>query len=202
MYLIANGGISDYPKNTKESVLLSKFDDSIDGVLIDVRLTFDNKLVLYENDLIVNNQYISRMNYEDIKKIDFNQGIKNYYIPLLEDILLYYDKDILIIKLHHNYDQNDKLINELKKVLNKYYVKRLIIVVDNDNLYDYLKLYTYYDIYNLNSSDNFINIDIKLKNYNGNLINNSSMGNFNNLIGDNKDVFVITNNSKILKNII
>lgn len=202
MYFIANGGISDYPKNTKEGVLLSKFDKDIDGVLIDVRLTLDNKLVLSENDFIFNNYYISKMNYKDIKKINIGSGINNYYIPLLEEILLYYDKDILIIKLHHNYDQNENLVLELKRILNKYYVKRLIIVVGNDNLYDYLKLYTDYEIYFFNNNENFINIDINIKNYNGNLINKSSMGDFNDLIGNSKDVFIITNNSKILKNII
>ena len=88
MYLIANGGLEGYPKNIKEGVLVSKFDDNIDGILIDVRMTNDGKLVLFEDDLIFKDNYISRMNYKDIKKIKIGDSINNYYIPLLEEILL------------------------------------------------------------------------------------------------------------------
>lgn len=209
MYLIANGGINGYPKNTKESFLLSKFDMDIDGVLIDVRMTNDSKLVLYENDLIMRNYYISKMNYEELKKINIGNGINNYYVPLLEEILLYYDKDILIIKLHHNFDQNENLILELKRILSKYYVKRLIVVVNNDNLYDYLKLLTNYEVYNLNNSDSFITIDAIATNYNGNLVHKlvSKNGNeidqnklFNNKNDIYKNYFILTNNSKLLRN--
>lgn len=200
MYLILNKGIIGYPKNTKEGVLLSKFDKTSDGVLIDVRMTKDNKLVLSENDLILKNYYISKMNYEDLKKINIGSGIDNYYIPLLEEVLKFYDKDILIINLHHNYDENKKLVTELKKSLDKYYVKRLIIVTSNDNLYDYLKIYTEYEVYNLNNIDNYIYIDIFSKNYNGEVKHYLKKSKeITDLDNDINDIFVITNNTKILK---
>ena len=209
MYLIADGGITGLPKNTKESVLLSNFDNNIDGVLVDVRMTNDNKLVLYENDLIFNNMYISKMSYQDLKKINIGNDISNYYIPSLEEILLYYDKDILIIKLHHNYDQNENLVLELKRILSKYYVKRLIVVVDNNNLYDYLDILTDYEIYNLNNSNNFLTIDVIASNYNGNLVhklvsNNGNQIDQNKIFNEKNDIyknyFILTNNSKLLRN--
>lgn len=208
MYLILNKGIIGYPDNTKEGVLLSKYDKTSDGVLIDVRMTKDNKLVLAENDLILKNYYISKMNYEDLKKINIGSGIDNYYIPLLEEILKFYDKDLLIINLHHNYDQNENLVNELSNLLNNYYTKKIIIVTDNDNLYDYLKLLTSYDVYNLNNHNNFVNVNVNTQNYNNEIIKSIDFNNefdfddFNKFI-DNKenfeDFFIVTNNPNLLK---
>lgn len=194
MFLIANGGVKGYPKNTKESVLLSKFDNNIDGVLVDVIMTNDHKLVLAENDWVFKNNYISKMNYQDIKKINIKSGVSNYYIPLLEEILLYYDKDILIVKLHHNYDQNESLVLELKNVLKKYYIKKLVIITDNDNLYDHLSLLTDYEMYNLNNSNNVIaNFDIKGINYNGKIKLITNHGSKSN------NLFMLTNDSKMFK---
>lgn len=205
MYLILNKGIIGYPDNTKEGVLLSKFDKTSDGVLIDVRMTKDNKLVLAENDLILKNYYISKMNYDDLKKINIGSGINNYYIPLLEEVLKFYDKDLLIINLHHNYDQNENLVNELSNLLNNYYTKKIIIVTDNDNLYDYLKLLTGYDVYNLNNHNNFVNVNVNTQNYNNEIIKNIDFNNefdLDNFI-DNKenfeDFFIVTNNPNLLK---
>ena len=117
MYIIANGGVNGYLKNTKDGVLLSKFDDFVDGVFIDVRMTLDEKLVLYEDDLIFDKYYISKMNYNDLQKIKTGDSLENQYIPLLEEILMNYEKDLLIINLHHNYDQNDKLVLVLNEIL-------------------------------------------------------------------------------------
>ena len=207
MYLIANGGVLGYPKNIKESVLLSKFDDNVDGVLIDVRMTDDGKLVLHESDLIFKDNYISKMSYQDIRKFKIGDSLNNYYIPLLEEILLYYEKDLLIINLHHNYDKNEELVSELNRILKKYYLKRVVIVTNNDNLFDYLNLLTDYEIYNLNNNDSFINIDVISKNYNSNLINNivskdkKDLENFNNSANNNfNNMYVITNNPKSIKN--
>ena len=206
MYLIANGGVLGYPKNIKESVLLSKFDDNIDGVLIDVRMTDDGKLVLHESDLIFKDNYISKMSYQDIRKFRIGDSLNNYYIPLLEEILLYYEKDLLIINLHHNYDKNEELVSELDRILKKYYLKRVVIVTNNDNLFDYLNLLTDYEIYNLNNNDSFINIDVISNNYNSNLINNivskdkKDLENFNNSVNNNfNNIYVITNNPKSIK---
>ena len=189
--------------------MLSKFESNTDGVLIDVRMSKDGKLVLHENDLIFNDNYISRMNYQDIKKIKIGETLKNYYIPLLEEILLYYDKDLLIIRLHHNYDENEKLVKELKSILGKYYVKKLIIVTDNDNLYEYLKILTDYEVYSLKNSNNFsLTTFILSKQHNNKIVsdiysnNKSDLEVFSNLskYDDNlNNIYVITNNPKILK---
>lgn len=208
MYIIANRRIKDYPKNSKEGILLSKFEDNTDGVLIDVRMTKDGKLVLYENDLIFNDYYISKMNYQDIQKIKIGNSLNNYHIPLLEDILMYYEKDILIINLHHNYDQNERLVQELKRILEKYYIKKIIIVADNNHLLEYLNLLTDYEVYHLNDNSKFINVDIKIENYNNTIRSSIVTNNKNDYarfyklkdIQDNLDnFFVITNNPNLLK---
>lgn len=209
MYLIANGGVHNL-KNAKEAILLSKFDSSCDGVLVDVRMTRDKKLVLYENDLIFNNYYISQMDYDDIKKISLGlPSWRNYYIPLLEDILSNYEKELLVIKLHHNYDQNELLVQELKRILEKYLLKKVVIVTDNDNLYEYLKLDFNYEVYFENNSNNFWYIDVFVVNYNNEIKPKFivSKGSFDECCNNKKyidneksdNIFIVTNNSRTLR---
>ena len=53
MYLINKGGILvDNQKNTKDSILLDKFNKMDDGVMIDIYMTKDKELVLANNALI------------------------------------------------------------------------------------------------------------------------------------------------------
>jgi len=207
MYFIAKGGIYGYPKNTKEAIALTNFDNDIDGVLIDVRMTKDSKLVLYEDDLI-DNYFISKTNYNELKNIRIGNSIDNYHIPLLEEVLIDYQKEYLIINLHHNYDQNEILVNELKNILENYAIKNVIVLTDDDNLYDYLKILTDLEVYKLRDNDKFIDIDIVSKNKNNNIIiepiigDNYELSNYfkNKTINSDIDnIFILTNNVKLLK---
>lgn len=126
MYIIANGGIyKDNYTNTMEAILLTKNASFIDGVLIDVRLTLDNKLVTCKYDDLSKNTLskgmVSKTNYHDLKKIRLPNKIFKYYIPLLEDVLnKYKSKKMIILNLHDALGKNDILVHETIKLVEKY----------------------------------------------------------------------------------
>lgn len=125
MYVIANGGIKEYGTNTIESIMLAKNASFTDGVLIDVRLTLDNKLVTVSNDDLtkttLSKGMVSKTKYHDLNKVKLLN--KNYktYIPLLKEILdKYQSNKIIILNLHDAMDKNEVLVNEVIKLINNY----------------------------------------------------------------------------------
>ena len=125
MYVIANGGLKEYGTNTIESIMLAKNASFTDGVLIDVRLTFDNKLVSCKYDDLskttLSKGLVSKMKYCDLKKVKLlNKTYKNY-IPLLKEILdKYQSNKIIILNLHDAIDKNEVLVNEVICLIDNY----------------------------------------------------------------------------------
>jgi len=125
VYVIANGGLKEYGTNTIESIMLAKNASFTDGVLIDVRLTFDNKLVSCKYDDLskttLSKGLVSKMKYCDLKKVKLlNKTYKNY-IPLLKEILdKYQSNKIIILNLHDAIDKNEVLVNEVIKLIDNY----------------------------------------------------------------------------------
>lgn len=125
MYVIANGGIKEYGTNTIESIMLAKKAGFIDGVLIDVRLTLDNKLVAIKYDDLtkttLSKGLVSKMNYHDLKKVKLLNKTYKTYIPLLKEILdKYQSNKIIILNLHDAIDKNEVLVNEVIKLIDNY----------------------------------------------------------------------------------
>ena len=125
MYVIANGGIKEYGTNTIESIMLAKNASFIDGVLIDVRLTIDNKLVAIKYDDLTKNTsskgLVSKMNYHDLKKVKLLNKTYKSYIPLLKEILdKYQSNKIIILNLHDAIDKNEVLVNKVIKLIDNY----------------------------------------------------------------------------------
>ena len=125
MYIIANGVINGHNSNTMEAILLTKNASFIDGVLIDVRLTFDNKLVVIRHDDLSKNTlgkgFVSKTKYSDLRKVKFSSKIYKYYIPTLEEVLInYQSKKIMILNLHDAMGKNEILVNEIIKLIEKY----------------------------------------------------------------------------------
>ena len=158
MYIISQGIKVEDLINTKDSILLDKFNNLDDGILIDVRMTQDNILILCKEALIYKKYFINKTNYNLLKKINLTK-IHRLYLPTLIEVLHNYPKEVLVIRLHHNYDQNDILIKKLTEVLANVHNIKIIIIVDNDYLYDYLKSNTDYEIYLSNSSNLSFNND-------------------------------------------
>lgn len=169
MHIISNGGLSSYfKKNSVEGILANKYDECSCGTMIDICFSNDENLVVYENDHLYKDNYISKMNYDDIKKVRFNDTKYRYYIPKLEDILPNYNEDILLLNLHNSYDNNEEFILKLKSILDKY-PKNYVLIVNNDNLYEYAKKYLNYPVY-MSDSKEICFVNVNLVNYNDKVI--------------------------------
>ena len=134
MEVIANGGFCGNEANTMEALLLTRNIKYIHGVLIDVRKTQDNVLVLSSYDDLakktLSNKKISTSIYEDIRKIKFPSHIFKYYIPTLDEFLKKYLCDKKIFLRLYNVDNN--YLNILYNILNKYNYKYFYIIDDID----------------------------------------------------------------------
>ena len=141
MYLISDGGLSCNTLDTIESIMLTKNNDILDGIKLDVRKTIDNKYVLSKFDdlslLTCSKNMVSKSNYNYIKKVKFPSHIFKYYIPTLDEILNKYNKDKVIVLEIFN-SNIDGLYNILSKYGYKYYFyskdKNILKKIENSNL--------------------------------------------------------------------
>ena len=135
MEIILNGGYIGNDSNTMEALLLTKNMKNISGVLIDVRKTLDDILVLSKYDDLkkntLSNKIISQSLYKDIRKIKFPSHIFKYYIPKLSEFLSKYQcRKKIFIKL---YDINNKYLDLLYDILKKYNYKYYYISEEDIN---------------------------------------------------------------------
>ena len=119
MYLISDGGMKCNILDTIESIMLTANNPIIDGVKLDVRKTIDNKYVVSKYDdlskLTYSNKLVSYSKYNYLKKVKFKSLVFKYYIPTLEEILIKYDKNkIIVFELYNNN------IYDLYSILSKY----------------------------------------------------------------------------------
>ncbi len=172
MEIIINGGYLGNSSDTLDALLLTKNIKKFAGVLIDVRKTLDNILVLSEyNDLknnTLSNKIISQSRYDDIRKVKYPSHIFKYFIPKLEEFLDRYQcQKKIFIRMHD---------------VNKLYL---------DLLYDMLKRYQYNYYY---IGDNNLMKNHKLCNI-GTICNNYVfLDSVNNDINVEEDIYVITKN--------
>ena len=124
MYLISDGGLSCNTPDTIESVMLTKNNINLDGVKLDVRKTLDNIYVISKynelNKLTLSNKKVNECDYFYLRKVKFPSHIFKYYIPTLEEILVHYNKNkIIVLEI---YDNNlDNLYSLLEQYPYKYY---------------------------------------------------------------------------------
>lgn len=144
MYIIANGGMKlRNQENTIESILLTKHASYVDGVLVDIRLTLDNHLVAFKNDDIsidtLGKGFVSKMTYQDLRKVKFPSKIFRHYIPTLEEILKKYNSNkIIVLNLHDALDKNEILVDEVVKLLKKYSQYNYYLETSSVDVLDYL----------------------------------------------------------------
>ena len=123
MKIIANGGYAGSEANTLDALLLTRNINYFDGVMVDVRKSKDDVLVLATyNDLIKNtlsNKKVSESNYHILRKIKFPSHIFKYYIPKLSEFLEKYQSDKIILLYLHDVDNH--YLNLLYDVLIKYH---------------------------------------------------------------------------------
>ncbi len=132
MYLISDAGASCNEKDTIESVMLTRNLNYLVGIKLDVKETIDNVFVIAQsnnlNVFAMSNYQISNLDYSFLKKIKFPSHIFKYYIPTLEEILINYNHDKIIIL-----DIKDiKSYNKLYKLLIKYNYQYYYLINDKD----------------------------------------------------------------------
>lgn len=125
-----------YPENTLTSIAKS-IEENADYVEVDVRLTKDNKVVLFHDNTLkrVNgrNQSIEDMTLEEVKKVD-NGSYKNKKydyenIPTLEEVFENFKGKIKFnIELKMNNKKGYELSKEVSKLIKEYSMSQDVVV--------------------------------------------------------------------------
>ncbi len=140
--------------------MLTKNMDYVEGIKLDIFFTIDNYVVVAINDNLskftLSNKRISEVNYHYLRKVKFPSHIFKYYIPLLEEVLMSYNKNkIIVLEINKiNEKQMDILSLLLKEYPYKYYY------INNSNIKINNKLLEIGDVLNnYIKTDNIENIN-------------------------------------------
>ncbi len=129
MHIIARRGVTtkNVPSNTLDAVILSQALSYIDGITLDVRLTMDNQLVVFERDSIESlsngKGNISEMTLDELKHYNTGTKIHKQSIITLEEALSEIDLEMehkILLHLCDHASKNEILVDELLKVLAKF----------------------------------------------------------------------------------
>ena len=125
LYLISDGGINTNILDTYESVMLTKNMRYIDGVKLDVRISFDHIFIISRYEELEKFTYgkgkISSYNYNYLRKIKFPSHIFKYFIPTLSLILKKYNPEKIIVLELYSINDLDRLFILLFNYHYKYY---------------------------------------------------------------------------------
>ncbi len=179
MYLIAHRGNDNHSfiENTINALISCLDRPYINGVELDVRITKNQEIIIYHNMFLLDKSNnickISDKNLDEILEV-------KPYISTLESFLsVIKTNKIIIIEIKEEGNINDKLINNLFKILKKYNYLNLYLCSFNYNLMKKIKLkYSNYKCgliigYLMNKNHVSNEFDFYLYSYNNiNLINN------------------------------
>ena len=121
--LFHRGDREKYPENTFEAIESSLFNYDCNGFETDIKLTKDNKWIIFHDDntkrMCNVDLNIKETNYNELPPIIYQN--KKYKIPLLEDITNFKPSlKIFNLEIKESFDINDSakknLINLLKKI--------------------------------------------------------------------------------------
>lgn len=120
IFFIAHRGLNNhkYKANSINALLKSLQEDYISGVELDIRVTKDNKLIIFHNltiiSLLKGINYVGLTNFKKLKKIDNS-------IELLEDFLnKVTSMKIILIEIKEESPDYKKAVDSLLKLLKKY----------------------------------------------------------------------------------
>lgn len=185
-YLISHRCLNNH--NYKENSIKGALDvlnkDYIDGIEVDIRITKDNKIIIYHN-FLYKFKIVSKLNYNELEDVDLFENLvksintskiilldikceDNNYINLINNLLA------IINKYPNNYylcSFNYDLINYLKDktnynigifitdIINRYKsFEHLSFVAPNKNVYNYIK-YNKKFVWTINSKKNINNYE-------------------------------------------
>ncbi len=179
MYLIAHRGNDNHSfrENTINALISCLDRPYINGVELDVRITKNQEIIIYHNMFLLDKSNnickISDKNLDEILEV------KPYTSTLESFLSVIKTNKIIIIEIKEEGVINDKLINNLFKILKKYNYLNLYLCSFNYNLMKKIKLkYSNYKCgliigYLMNKNHVSNEFDFYLYSYNNiNLINN------------------------------
>lgn len=132
MKLIARSGYhtKNTPEDTYDSLLLAIHTDYIDGVEVNLRMTKDNVIVVYQTDAIYNHPMhtISSLTYSELQNYNLGSKVSHHSILTLEDTLNLFKSasKMLILNLNDQGENNSNYVQAILKLVNDY---------PNDNIY-------------------------------------------------------------------
>lgn len=125
--LIAHRGIhnENIKENSYDGILKALESDKYIGVEFDVRVTFDNEIILY-HDSYYNNKLVRNTYYKEMPK----------YVVRLQDILKINSNKIFLIEIKNIENNYDKFI----KLLNKYKNKNIYVMSFSNKVIDKINI--------------------------------------------------------------
>lgn len=112
-FIIKNGLSSKYaPINSRDSLLLSLHNKTVDGVMLNLNFTKDKEIVIYHNDNIFNKE-IKKLTLEDIKKYNLGNRVKRHQVISLKEALeLFKDSNKVLIFNLSDYGSDNLLFSQ------------------------------------------------------------------------------------------
>lgn len=133
-----------YPENSKEAIYEVLKRDYIAGVEFDVRMTRDKKIVVsHDNNIALSsngNGLISNMKLKKLEKYNFGTLTHPCKIATLNDILVDFDSDkMLLIEIKDEGKNYKRVANEVYKIIKNYPHLNIYICSFNNKLIQYFK---------------------------------------------------------------
>lgn len=134
-------------RNSLEALLMADTNPDIDGLIIDVRLTKDNEVVIISEeriDSISNGKgYVSEMCLEELRKYRFSSRIKKMQIVTLKELLPKLSNNTLFIINVISNKQDELLVAEHVTILiNKYPELKIVLKSKSPKTINILKNFT------------------------------------------------------------
>lgn len=126
MKLIARSGYhtKNTPEDTYDSLLLAIHTDYIDGIEVNIRMTKDNVLVVYQTEAIYNHPMhtISNLTYKELQKYQLGSKVNQHNILTLEETLELFKgaSKMLILNLNDQGENNSNFVKSILSLVNDY----------------------------------------------------------------------------------
>ena len=118
------------PKDTYDSLLLAIHTDYIDGVEVNLQITKDNVIVVYQTESMYNhpNHTISNLTYKELQEYNLGSKVSQHSILTLEKTLELFNgaTKMLILNLNNQGENNSNFVQAVLDLVNNY---------PNDNIY-------------------------------------------------------------------
>lgn len=126
MKILARSGTNtkNTPGDSKDSFLLAINTDYVDGIEVNLNLTKDGNIIVYNDNSIMGHpkHKIIDLTLADINKYNLGTKVKKHTIITLEELLELFKNTtkLLVLNLENHGDNNDVFINKVVQIINNY----------------------------------------------------------------------------------